>query len=189
MYSYCSWEILLVQGINTVFLTTTYFLLVCSFREVALNDRNVGLGLLLSIFDIFVVLSFFDTFVFLSLLFFFSNDIFLIGQFKRASFFFTVGVFSRDNKCFGLERIDLSVNSLLIFLFTSIPLQHLQRLSPSPSPFSLWTFKVTGSHHCIHSLSRRSTFGLLLHGDSFLSHVAFSSCSFFLFRDLHFFPP
>ena len=183
---------LLVQGINTVFLTTTYFLLACSLREVLLpvfkgiltpiNDHNVGLGLLLSL-----ILPRFDIFVFLSLstddIFFFSNDIFVIVQFNRAFFssdIFLIALPILVNsivligvKCVGLERIDLLVNFLLIFLFTSIPLQHLQRLSPSP--FSLCTFKVTGSHHCIHSLSRRSIFGLGLCGDSFLSHVAFSS--------------
>ena len=177
----------MVHGINTVFLTTTYFLLFCSFREVVfllvlkgiltpINDFNLmGLGLILSLFDILEFLSLFANDIFS-----FSNDIFLIVQPNLVNSSALIGVNSCFElvpgtrvKSFGRERIDLSVKLLLIFLFTSIPLQHLQHLSPSPH--SWWTFKVIGSHHCIHSLSRRSIFGLGLRGDSFLSQVTFSS--------------
>ena len=59
-----------------------------------------------------------------------------------------------EGKILWHERIDFLVQLLLllIFLFPYIPLQHHQRTSPSPQ--SLWTFNVIGSHHCIHNRSR-----------------------------------
>ena len=128
---------LLVHGINTVFLITTYFLLLCSFREVIFllvlkgiltpinNFSFIVLGLILSLFDILEFLSSFD------------NDIFLIVQPKLVNSRALIGANScfvpgTGVKSFGRERIDLLVKVLLIFLFTSIPLQRLQRFSPSP---------------------------------------------------------
>ena len=183
----------MVHGINTVFLTTTNFLLFSSFHEVVfllvlkgiltpINDLNLmGLGLILSLFDTLVFLSFFANDIFS-----FSNDIFLIIQPNLVNSIALIGAIALIEgklcfelvpgtrvKSFGRKRIDLSVKLLLIFLFTSILLQHIQQLSPSP--FSWWTFKVIGSHPCIHSLSRRLILGLELRGDSFLSQVVFSS--------------
>ena len=109
----------------------------------------------------------------------FGSDIFgsRISIFCQSGFITTVG------RSFGRERIDFLVKLLLIFLFTSILLQRHQRTSPSSC--SLWTFKVIGSHHYIHNLSKRS----LLRGVSFFSHVMLSSWPFIRFCRGHFLAP
>lgn len=138
---------------------------------------------ILLFFDILEFLSFFDNFENDILVIFLAstslivcpivaNSVMLIGT---STSFGCKSSTTVGKTSFGRERVDFLVKLMLIFLFISTPLQRLQRLSPSPH--SLCTLLVTGLHHYIQSLSRRS----LLQGDSFFSHVTFLTCPFICF--------